>query len=194
MLNLSLEEGLVIRSKAGEHAAFTELLHRNASGVRRAIRAIVPNYADAEDIMQDTMLKAYRALPSFDHRCKFSTWLTRIAINTALMHLRSRRRHSAISLETEAGEGEPLSTLIADNRVDTEQTAIRNQAAKMLREAVNALPIDLRKYMIRWYLDDVSHEEAAASLGITVAAGKSRSLRAKQRLEASLSAAFAHPA
>jgi RNA polymerase sigma-70 factor (ECF subfamily) len=88
MIRLISESALVAQCKAGDHGAFTELIRRSSPVATHAIRAIVRNPTDLEDVMQDALLKAYRGGTCFNEQCKLSTWLTRIAINSALMHLR----------------------------------------------------------------------------------------------------------
>jgi RNA polymerase sigma-70 factor (ECF subfamily) len=186
------EEILLARSKAGEHNAFMELVRRNSKFALRAIRSIVPNLTDAEDIMQDTLMKAYKNLPHFNQRCKFSTWLTRIAINTALAHLRKRKSSAEISFDLEIDSGDFVPILVVDERVDTEKEIIQKQAIAKLRGAIDSLPADMRAYINQWCSEDVTHRKVALSLGITVAAGKSRSTRARQKLESTLSPMFLH--
>lgn len=194
MIRAISERALVAQCKTGDHAAFTELIRRNSPVAIHTIRCMVSNPADAEDIMQDTLLKAYRGVDCFNGHSKFSTWLTRIAINSALMHFRSRKNRIEVSLDWEADEGEGQTFQVADSKVDPEESLMRDQAVSVIRNAVHALPISLRQYASRRYLEELSHEQVASSLGISLAAGKSRSLRARQRLESSLGHIFKRPA
>jgi RNA polymerase sigma-70 factor, ECF subfamily len=188
------EQVLVELGKAGDHAAFTELIRRSSSPARRAVRSMTRNADDVEDVMQETFLRAYKGLPGFTEQCKFATWLTRIAINNALMHLRRRERRAEVSLDSEQDERDNRVIEVPDDGVDPEQSIILSQAAAILRQAVNALPVELQVYIQRHCFEDLPHREAASSLGITVAAGKSRSQRAQHRLESTLTRMFARPA
>jgi RNA polymerase sigma-70 factor, ECF subfamily len=184
------ESVLVAKSKAGDHAAFVELVHRSSPVARRAIRSIARNSADVDDLMQDTVLKAFQQVRSFSEQSRFSTWLTRIAINNTLMMLRRQKNKKESSLEV---DGEGLSTasiLVVDNKLNPEQALIRDQAIQVVRSAVRSLPRTLRAYAERRCFADLSNEEAASSLRITVGAGKARYHRMKQRLQSRISLAL----
>ena len=176
------ERMLVARCKAGDHVAFMELIRRSSSAALRAIRNIARNPADVDDVMQDTVVNAFNGVRFFDQRSTFSTWLTRIAINNALLLLRRRKNNKEISFEE--SDGSPLQ--VADHRISPEQALIRNQSIAIIRKTVQALPSSLREYVEQRYLEELPHSEAASSLGISLSAGKSRSLRARQRLQSLL--------
>src|SRR5277367_5151107 len=106
MNTATTERVLLERCKAGDHAAFVELIQQSSPVARRAIRAIARNPADVDDVMQDTIVNAFLGLRSFKQRSKFSTWLTRIAINNALMLLRRRKSKGEISLAIDGKEAE----------------------------------------------------------------------------------------
>ena len=183
------ERVLVTRCKAGDHVAFMELIRRSSPAALRAIRNIARNPADVDDVMQDTIVNAFNGLRSFDQRSTFSTWMTRIAINNALLLLRRRKTNKEISLE-ESDDG-PLQ--VPDHRIGPEQALIRNQSIEILRRTVQALPSSLRDYVERRYLEELPHSEAASSLGISLSAGKSRSLRARRRLQDLLNSRRSRP-
>ena len=173
------ERMLVARCKAGDHIAFMELIRRGSPAALRAIRNIARNPADVDDVMQDTVVNAFNGVRFFDQRSTFSTWLTRIAINNALLLLRRRKNNKEISFEE--SDSSPLQ--VADHRISPEQALIRNQSIDIIRRTVQALPSALRDYVEQRYLEELPHSEAASSLGISLSAGKSRSLRARQRLQ-----------
>jgi len=186
-MNTAASEGtLVGRCKAGDQAAFMELIRRSSATALRSIRAIPINPADVEDVMQDTIVNALKGLPSFNHRSKFSTWLTRIAINNALLLLRRRRNKIEISLEAEGEERESKSLQLADRRINPEEALIRGQSVETVRRAIRALPRSLREYVEQCCLKELPHNEVASTLGISLEAGKSRSLRARRRLHSIL--------
>jgi RNA polymerase sigma factor (sigma-70 family) len=178
----TLERVLVAKSKAGDHAAFTELIRRSTPSALRSIRAIARNPADAEDVMQDTVVNALKGLGSFDQRSKFTTWLTSIAVNNALLLLRRRRNKIEISLDATSAESGTGPLQLADRRMDPEQRLMREQSINVVRRAVHALPASLREYVEQCSLKQRSHREVARTLGISLEAGKSRSLRARKRL------------
>ena len=189
MNSVTPEHVLVAKSKVGDHVAFMELIRRSSPAALRAIRNIARNPADVEDVMQDTVVNAFKGLPSFNQESTFSTWLTRIAINSALMCLRRRQNRIEISLEESINR--PMQ--FADNGINPEQALIRDQSIQVVRRAVNALPSSLREYVEHRCLEELPHREAASSLGISLAAGKSRSLRARLRLQSLLASRRRRP-
>ena len=186
-MKIAIPEGaLVARCKAGDQDAFMELIRRSTPIALRSVRAIASNPADVEDLMQDTVVNALRGLSSFNHRSKFSTWLTRIAINNALLRLRRRRNKIEVSLDAQGEEGESKALQLADRRISPEQALIHGQSIEIVRRAVRALPSSLRDYVEQCCLKELPHNEVASALGISLAAGKSRSLRARRRLHSIL--------
>jgi RNA polymerase sigma-70 factor (ECF subfamily) len=95
---------LIPAAKAGDHSAFMELWMRHSRRAFRMVYRIMGNRDDAEDVLQDTWMKAYVHLNTFNERAQFSTWLTRIAINSALMTLRRRRSHPETAMDVADGE------------------------------------------------------------------------------------------
>ena len=183
------EHELVARSKNGDHAAFTELIQRSSPIALRAIRRVTYNHADAEDILQETLLKAFSKLRSFNEQSAFSTWLTRIAINSAFMMLRRMKHQREVSLNTDSSEENNfiVSPGLADG-TDPEKTYLRNHSIKVVREAIRKLPVRLRQHAEWRCLEERPHKEIASSLGITLASSKSRGLRATHRLQRMLKA------
>jgi RNA polymerase sigma-70 factor (ECF subfamily) len=177
---------LVVLSKEGVHSAFTELCKRHESMIYRVLKRILANNEDAEDALQDCFLQAYSHIDRFDGRAKFSTWLTRIAINTALMVLRKRSRRQLRSID-EMEESElacvlyPLSTSL-----DPEAQFHRDEISKILRSAIGCLPPNLRDVTEIRLSADLSVREIAQQIGISEAATKSRLLRARGELSARL--------
>jgi RNA polymerase sigma-70 factor, ECF subfamily len=178
------EDVLVAKSKAGDHAAFVELVQQSYPMARRAVRSIARNAADVDDLMQDAILKAFQEVRSFNQKAKFSTWLTRIAINNALMLLRRQKVKKELSLEVDSEARETTAFLLVDKGLDPEQILIRDQSIDVVRKAVRTLPRTLRAYAEGRCLADLSNEEVASSLRISIGAGKARYLRIKRRLEA----------
>ena len=185
---------LVARCKAGDHAAFAELIQQGYPMARRAILSIACNAADVEDVMQDTVIAAFKGLRSFNERCKFSTWLTRIAINNSLMLLRRRKRRSEISFDADIEETHSEIPQLVDNTIGAEQSLIQEQSSKIVRKAVGALPSTLREYVELRCLQDLPSREVASSLGISLTAGKARLFQARRRLARSLTSLRSRPA
>jgi DNA-directed RNA polymerase specialized sigma24 family protein len=102
-LKLLNDQNLVVRAKGGDTAAFVELGERHSTKVRRTVYRITRNWEDAEDALQESLLKAFRHLNGFENRSSFSSWLTKIAINSALMTLRKRRACKEVSMDVVGG-------------------------------------------------------------------------------------------
>ena len=188
------ERLLVARCKAGDHAAFVELIQQGSPTARRAIRSILSNRADVEDVMQDTVIAAFKGLHFFSQRSKFSTWLTRIAINNAFQLLRRRKTRIEISFDADIAETHSEIPQLMDKTIGAEQSLIRDQSIKIVRKAILALPRTLREYVELHCLQELSPREAAAFLDISLAAGKARLFHARRRLRRSLTSLRSRPA
>src|SRR5215470_440867 len=128
MNTATAERELVGRSKGGDHGAFMELIRQGSPIAQRAIRFIACNPTDVEDVMQDTVMHAFKGLRSFNERSTFSTWLTRIAVNNALMLLRRRRNRIEISFDAGVDGARDGFLQFADSRISPEQSLIREQS------------------------------------------------------------------
>jgi RNA polymerase sigma-70 factor, ECF subfamily len=178
------ENDLVHAAQSGDHEAFAELCRRHAQAARRRILAIVRHQEDAEDAMQETLIRAYANLGKFRQSCKFSTWITAIGTNAALTVIRKRkfRRESDIEPDTpdEAGWD------IVDEAPDPERRVAKAQIILLLRKELHDLPLKMQQVVTSYYGHDYSMQEAADALGISVAAVKSRLLRGRRSLRSSL--------
>ena len=177
---------LIQLAREGCHEAFVELYNRHSSMAARAIRSIVKNREDTEDLLQETFLRAMVHLKGFDGRAAFSTWVTRIAINCSLMLLRSRRSHPETSVYLQ-DEGDTWRMLdLPDEAPDPEETYFRNERERQVRRAVRKLPHRLRLAVEIRHLHDLPVKEVAAIAGISLPAAKSRLLRGRAALEKSI--------
>jgi RNA polymerase sigma-70 factor, ECF subfamily len=172
------DEVLVAAAKLGDHPAFAELWTRHSHTAFKMACRITGNRDDAEDVIQDAWMKAYVHLKAFDGRAKFSTWLTRITINSALMTLRRKRAHPETSMEIEDG-GTWRHCEITDQTKDVEELYARHERAERLRRAICRLQPTLRNVVEIHQLSDRSVKEVAELAGLSVAATKSRLLRAR---------------
>jgi RNA polymerase sigma factor (sigma-70 family) len=181
------EDDLVTAAQRGDRQAFVELCGRYSTVTKKKILRIVRNNEDAEDALQDTLLRAYTHLNSFRRSCRFSTWLTTIAVNSALMIMRKRRVRKETSLngsgpDTERVElPEPV-----DRSLGPEGIYLRQQAIHLVRREVNKLKPNLRSVVSHYYGSECSLEEAATAQEISLAAAKSRLLRGRGTLRSSL--------
>ena len=176
------DDVLVAAAKLGDGPALTELWKRHARSAFRAAYRITKNRADAEDSMQDAWMKAYLHLRRFDGRAKFSTWLIRIVINSALMMLRKKRHHPETPLEIEE-DGIWRFSEMPDRSMDAETRLIALESANRLRREFSRLKPDLKKVVEIQQSKDASLKEIANLAGITVSATKSRLMRARRILQ-----------
>ena len=185
------EAQLVEAARAGDTGAFTELVNRYDRRIFRLAMNITQNREDAEDALQETFLKAFSHLPQFQGNSRFYTWLVRIAVNESLMKLRKRKATAAFSLD------EPIETpddLIPREHADWDDNPEQKYAQRELREildrAVQSLSPIFRSVFVLRDLDELSTEETAEVLQLSVPAVKSRLLRARLQLREKLSQYF----
>ncbi len=188
----SNDEGeLVVRAKAGDIQAFTDLVNRYERKIYRLAKHITQNDEDAEDVLQDAFLKAYEHLDSFQGNSKFYTWIVRIAVNEALMRLRKRRSDRTVPLDEPVDTGEEMvAREIAVWEDNPEQRYSREEMHDILEQAVESLKPDFRTVFVLRDIEELSTEETAETLGISVPAVKSRLLRARLALREKLTRQF----
>jgi len=181
------DDDLLSDAKSGDHRAFEELCMRYRGMLKQSIFRIVRNQEDAEDVLQETFLSAYRHLDTFRGTCRVSTWMMKIGINTSLMLLRKRRSLPEMISEHISEEGHRFdSPDIRDPGLDPEQRYMADQTLRKLHTAMQLLPPHARSLMDLYYRKERRMKDAAAVLGITVATAKSRLLRARHTLRRSL--------
>ncbi len=178
------DDTLVHLAQKGDRDAFGMLVSRHQRRLWLVCRQYVgPDEADAAT--QDAFIKAYTSLGSFDRRAAFTTWLTRIGINTCLDQLRrTRRRGPRVELDDDEGSG-PAHQLV-DDQVDPEARAIQRQTVAALAVAENELPRRQREiFRLRFY-GEMELEEIATSLRVHVGTVKTQLHRAVHRLRQEL--------
>ena len=176
------DEQIVAQVIGGHTALFEVLMRRHNERIYRAARAIVRDDREAEDVMQQAYVNAYAHLRQFDHRAKFSTWLTRIAINEALARVRRQARYEPFDEEaTVAGE-----TMMSRQQVDPEHQAIARELGMLLERAVDALPDGNREVFMLREIEGLSTAETAECLGVSEDVVKTRLSRARAALRADL--------
>ncbi len=177
------EKRLVAAAKYGESVAFDVLCERLTPRILRSLLRITKNREDAEDALQDSLLSAFVHISEFDGRSAFSTWLTRIAINSALMILRKKRTSREISLDISAdSEAKPVSWEMPDHAPNPEKRYAQNERENILHMAISALRPTVRKVVELQQLQEHSMKETAQIIGISVPAAKARLFHAKVAL------------
>lgn len=186
---------LVQASKNGDTAAFEELVKRYDRKLLRIALNVTRNHEDAEEAVQETFLKAHRNLARFQGNAKFSTWLTRIAINESLTKLRKQHGEKEISLERGIRlDGEVLPRDVADWAPNPEERYGVSQLKEILTKSLQELRPALRVAFVLRDVEGFSTSETAEALGLTQVSVKARLFRARLELRERLSKYFAKSA
>ena len=183
------EEWVVVqRAIAGDTNAQERLFARHIGKLYRIAFAVLRNKEDAEDALQDGLCNAYTKLRSFQGRSSFATWLTRIAINSALMTFRRRKAHPETSLDAilESQSEWLLPYGVVKTRPDPEQICAAIEIEALVEQHVGRLPAAIRAAFQLGGIDGLSGRESSRALGIPVSAFKSRIFRARRKLACGL--------
>jgi len=185
------ESALVAKAREGDAAAYNELVNRYSPKIYRLAKHITQHDEDAEDVLQETFLKGFEHLGDFQGQSKFYTWIVRIAVNESLMKLRKRKSDRTVPLDEPLDTGED--TVVREIAVwdeDPEQKYSREELGQILDEAVQSLRPVFRTVFVLRDIEELSTEETAEALGISVPAVKSRLLRARLQLREKLTRFF----
>jgi len=177
------DEELVAAAKNGNELSFEGLAKR----YQRRVFALACRYTrvreDAEDIVQETLRKAFVHLQKFEGKSSFSTWLTRIAINEALMSLRRRRALHEVPADDSSGDNGITPALeLADASPDPEATYLQKEKARIVSAAIRHLRPGMRRAVELRELSELSTQETARRMGLSVAAIKARVFHARKEL------------
>ena len=181
-----LNEGsLALRAKSEQSTAFARLSDQYREQLFRAAHRITRSHEDAEDAVQDTLLRAFVHLGDFEGRSNFGTWLTSISVNSALMILRKKRgmRETAMGDHNDFGRG--LKYQITDHAPNPETRYAQTEKERILRTAIRRLRPNLR-IVVQIQLQGRSMRETAEALGISLTAAKGRLFHAKKALRRSM--------
>jgi RNA polymerase sigma-70 factor (ECF subfamily) len=173
------DESLVETAQSGGHWAYVELCGRYRELMFCIVQRITKNSHDTEDVLQDAWMRGFVHIRTFDGRAAFSTWLTRIAINSALMMLRKRRWHLEASLDDQKDLDLGGRPEIVEPSYGPEDALLRKERLSLVRQAIDGLPPSLRRVAELRQLTDGSLKEMATLTGISVPATKSRLARAR---------------
>jgi len=173
---------IVERVRNGETDAFEELVRKHGRRVYRSLLGIVGSPEEAEDALQDAFFKAFQHLPHFEGRSRFSTWLVRIAINTGLQRVRSRKEFDRLDEDDE--EFRPRN--IQAWTETPEDFYSREELRSLVEKEVMKLPVKYRVALMLRDLEELSTEEAAAALGLSIPGVKARVLRGRLMLRESM--------
>jgi len=167
---------LIHAVQSGDTGSFDELMKRYAASIYRVTYALTRNHADADDMSQETFIRAFRAIRRFDERYQFYTWIRKIAVNLCFNHLKRSRRVPMQSLPMADGEAESVD--IVDPKAGAEGSGLRRD----LDAALTRLPPDQRAIFMLRVDEELSYNEIAEALGIPVGTVMSRLNRAREKL------------
>jgi len=177
------EYAFIVAAKRGDSGAFETLCKQSANTVFHVARRMMRNNEDAEDVVQESFQQAFIHLKSFNGDSRFSTWLSRIAINAALMKLRKKHRLRDVSLDISTETEEPSARIeVEDQGLNPEQLYAQEEQQRILSEAMNELTPGMRKAIQLRELDERSTEETARIMGISVSAVKARVFHGRKKL------------
>ncbi len=188
-----VEADLIERVRCGEHEAFYELVRPHERGIYMAALSILNNDADAEEVVQEAILKAFKAIGKFRGEAKFSTWIIQITINEARMKLRKDRRHLYDSLdESRRGEdeGDYIPRDFADWREIPSEALESTRLREALKKALDSLAPKYRQVLVLRDIEHLNIAETAKLMGITAATVKTRLLRARLMMRDALAPGF----
>ena len=190
------EAGLIAQLRAGDESAYEHVVRTYGGRLLAVTRRILGSDEDARDVVQDAFLNAFRSVNRFEGNSKLSTWLHRIAVNAALMKLRTRKRKPEQSIET------LLPAFLDDGHHEerfqswdepVDQVMERAETRQLVRAQIDALPESYRTVLVLRDIEGLDTEETAKMLGLTVNAAKIRLHRARQALRSLLAPHLAGP-
>lgn len=174
------DHDLVQRAQAGDDQAFRELVERHGAKVYSTAMRVTGNRSAAEDVVQETFLKVYRRLDRFDRRARFSTWLYRVAMNSAIDHVRRERRRG------ESAAGAAMLDSLAEAGPSQERLVSSGEIAGAVREGLAAMSARERVAFVLRHYEGRPVAEIAQILGLRTNACKSTIFRAVQKLRTTL--------
>jgi RNA polymerase sigma-70 factor (ECF subfamily) len=181
---------LVAAAKSGSSHAFEVLVERHGRRVRRVAQRVIGNREDAEDIVQQSFLKAFVHLQKFEGRSSFSTWLTRIAINQSLMKLRTRRSRELQLDSPAATEDTHFCAEVAGDAPTPDQLCWQEELRRLLASAMSKIPVPFREVLHLRAIEERSIEETASMLGLPIGTVKFRTHRGRRKLREVLTKYF----
>ena len=186
MSERKIDQELVVRVQQGDKKAFDLLVLKYQLRVSKLVSRFLRNQSDVPDVVQESFIKAYRALPNFRGDSAFYTWLYRIAINTAKNHLVAQSRKSpANSIDAQEAEDYGASEWLKEYATP-EREALTAELEKTIHQAMNDLPSDLREAITLREIEGLSYEEIAAVMDCPIGTVRSRIFRAREAIDSKL--------
>lgn len=176
---------LVLRVQQGDKLAYNLLVSKYHRRLGRLLTRLLRNQEDIEDVIQESFIKAYRAIGNFRGESAFYTWIYRIAINTAKNLLVTQSRRPSTVQEQTDNDNETFEDNSALSNIDTPESLLQTrQIGEAVNQAMAALPDDLRDAIVMREIDGLSYEEIAAAMGCPIGTVRSRIFRAREAISA----------
>jgi len=186
MSERDIDQALVIRVQQGDKKAFDLLVLKYQLRLSKLVSRFLRNQSDVPDVVQESFIKAYRALPSFRGESAFYTWLYRIAINTAKNHLVAQSRKSPVnSIEVQDAEDYGASEWLKEYS-SPEREALASELESTIYQAIGDLPADLREAITLREIEGLSYEDIATVMDCPVGTVRSRIFRAREAIDIKL--------
>ncbi len=189
-INKDSDGALVAATKCGDTQAFEELVLRHKQRVLAVAQRITKNREDAEDVAQESFHKAFLHLDAFQEKSRFSTWLTRIAMNEAFMLLRRKRGVFEVLPENPDDGMKSGSEAFVDRSPNPEESCWRRERTEHLTEAINRLGPAIRTAILLRDIEERSVKETAQILGASITAVKARVFQGRRKLRGALNTGF----
>ena len=184
--NKNSDEVLVAATKRGDAQAFDELVLRHRQKVLAVAQRITNNREDAEDVAQESFTKAFLHLDAFQEKSRFSTWLTRIAMNEAFMLIRRRRGFLEVPPENPDDGMKSVLEAFVDHGPTPEESYWRRERTELVTESINRLRPTIRTTILLRHIEERSVKETAQILGVSIAAVKARVFHGRRKLRRTL--------
>jgi RNA polymerase sigma-70 factor (ECF subfamily) len=181
---------LIMRLQAGDADAYELLVREHGGRLLSVARRFLGTNEDAEDAVQEAFIKAFKAIRTFEARAQLHTWLHRILVNTALMKLRSRRRHPEESIDHLLPEFQVEGHQVTETRDWSDEVFERKETSAIVRQAIAQLPEQYRTVLLLRDIEELDTSETAAALGTSTTVAKVRLHRARQALRTLLDREF----
>lgn len=181
MSEREVDQLLVTQAQSGDERAYEMLVIKYQRKLNRLLSRLVRDAAEVEDLVQETFIKAYRALPSFRGESAFYTWIYRIGVNTAKNHLVSLGRRAPTTTEYDASEAESFEDAEGLHDIRTpENVLMSKQIGETVSAAMDSLPEDIRRALTLREIDGLSYEEIALEMDCPIGTVRSRIFRARE--------------